>query len=124
MNQTRKERGAPLTVMLTISGLSIILNVVGLLHPLTLRDAYLHTHRSLYLLWALETLVGALGILGVLLWQKWGAYIVILLPVFVLISNITYLRAVEPISASVTDIMFIALLVWIVSKKWMDFQKV
>jgi hypothetical protein len=121
MNQTKK-RGFFLNTMLVICGLSILINIIGIFHPESLRDTYLHLHSSLYLLWILTTVINCLGIAGVLTWRRWGIYIIVLLPILSLIANLTFLSSVAPLSADILGLMLTPLLIWSVSRKWSYFK--
>jgi hypothetical protein len=117
-----RTNGILLKALVAIYLLSLIANIVGMVTQLNIRDAYLHKHIALYILWVAMTLLNALWIIGFLCRRRWGVLIMILVPIFGVISNLTYLNAVVPTMISIVNMMLIATFIWVVNKKWSSFK--
>jgi hypothetical protein len=122
ISNNKKQRGIFLNTMLTICGLSVVINLIGLFYPLGLRDMYLHLHTSLFSLWSLTTVIGCLGIAGALTWGKSGVYIIILLQLLILVANLTFLSSVVPLPADIIGLILTFLLIWSIGRKWSYFR--
>jgi|SRR6516162_2030356 hypothetical protein len=117
-----RTNGILLNDLTAIYLLSLIANIVGMFTPLNIRDAYLHKHVALYILWVTITVLNAMGIVGFLYRRRWGVFIMILVPIFGVMSNLTYLNAVVPTMISIINIILFVTLIWVVNKKWSSFK--
>jgi len=66
-------------------------------------------------------LLGAGGVLGIILWRRWGMYALILATIVAVVFDAIYFSQQATVVGHILTVAALALMIWAVLRKWKGF---
>jgi hypothetical protein len=118
----KSKRGIFLWIMIALSILISVQRLITLLFPATFVHTYAGGPSWSYGFNFLAFLIEVVGILGIVLWRKWGVFLIAIIYVAETLVSYTYFNPRISVLSVLVNAIFLFCLMWAVKRKWVFFH--
>jgi hypothetical protein len=115
------DRGIFLIVMLILYALLYLVRLISIVLPSKFGGVYVGGPLLSYVLNICIVLLGAGGVIGIILRRRWGVYALILATIVAVGFDAIYISQKATVVNHILTVVALALLIWAVLRKWKGF---